>query len=171
MNNTMLTIGADVRCRASVSYCLNTNGFLAEPFKVIGEFIQRWPTAGIIQEIGRRYATLSVMAYSENSEPSRVVDGAAGDVNWPRCGNALIAAIRKPEDHSKTASSLRSRKAMALSQLEKLSCREREILAGMVEGLSARLTGGFLSISPRTVELHRGNILNKIGARRSAEAI
>ena len=60
---------------------------------------------------------------------------------------------------------------MALSRIEKLSKREREILAGMVEGLSNRLIGKHLSISPRTVELHRANLLSKIGARHSAEAI
>jgi DNA-binding NarL/FixJ family response regulator len=45
------------------------------------------------------------------------------------------------------------------------------ILAGMVEGLGNREIGNVLSISSRTVELHRSHLLSKTGARNSAEAI
>ena len=84
---------------------------------------------------------------------------------------ALVKAIRNASTRSGAAIAAGSRKTMALSRIEKLSKREREILAGMVDGLSNRLIGKHLSISPRTVELHRANLLSKIGARHSAEAI
>jgi DNA-binding CsgD family transcriptional regulator len=41
----------------------------------------------------------------------------------------------------------------------------------MVAGLSNRQMAAQFSISPRTVELHRANLMAKIGVRRSAEAI
>jgi two-component system, LuxR family, response regulator FixJ len=41
----------------------------------------------------------------------------------------------------------------------------------MAEGLSNRMIAEELDISPRTVELHRSNLLSKMGARHSAEAI
>jgi DNA-binding NarL/FixJ family response regulator len=38
-------------------------------------------------------------------------------------------------------------------------------------GLSNRLIGGKLAISRRTVEIHRANMLNKLGAAHTSEAI
>ena len=48
---------------------------------------------------------------------------------------------------------------------------EREVLAGVAGGLSNRLIGEKLSISPRTVEIHRANMLTKMGAHHTSEAI
>lgn len=188
MYDLVFTIDQDVKRRASLSYYLNNHGTFAEPFENIDEFIRCWPKTGVIlihddgnavsalmHEICSRHTWLPVVAYSENPDPARIVEavlsGAIGYANWPGCGDALINAIRNAGTRSGAAIAAGSRKTMALSRIEKLSKREREILAGMVEGLSNRLIGKHLSISPRTVELHRANLLSKIGARHSAEAI
>ena len=42
---------------------------------------------------------------------------------------------------------------------------------GVADGLSNRLIGEKLRISPRTVEIHRANMLNKMGASHTSEAI
>jgi len=55
--------------------------------------------------------------------------------------------------------------------VQKLTRREREVLAGVAAGLSNRLIGEKLAISPRTVEIHRANMLNKMGASHTSEAI
>ena len=52
-----------------------------------------------------------------------------------------------------------------------LSRREREVLAGVAGGMSNRMIGEKLSISPRTVEIHRANMLTKMGANHTSEAI
>lgn len=52
-----------------------------------------------------------------------------------------------------------------------LSPREREVLAGIVDGLHDREIAERLSISPRTVQSHVLAILNKLGARSRAEAV
>lgn len=188
MYDLVFTIDQDVKRRASLSYYLNNHGTYAEPFENIDEFIRCWPKSGVIlihdednavttlmHEIASRHTWLPVVAFSENPEPSRIVDavlgGAIGYANWPGCGDALIKAIGNASNRSGAAIAAGSRKTMALSRIEKLSKREREILAGMVDGMSNRLIGEHLSISPRTVELHRANLLSKIGARHSAEAI
>jgi two-component system response regulator FixJ len=41
--------------------------------------------------------------------------------------------------------------------VQKLTRREREVLAGEAAGLSNRLVGEKLSISPRTLEVRRAN--------------
>ena len=54
---------------------------------------------------------------------------------------------------------------------ETLSPREREIVHLTAEGRTAPQIAGRLSISPRTVETHRGNGLAKLGLRSQAELI
>ena len=41
----------------------------------------------------------------------------------------------------------------------------------MAGGLSNRMIGEKLAISPRTVEIHRANMLTKMGANHTSEAI
>lgn len=45
------------------------------------------------------------------------------------------------------------------------------MLSAITEGLSNREIGERLAISPRTVEIHRSNMLNKVGAQHTSEAI
>ena len=66
---------------------------------------------------------------------------------------------------------LKLREARARSRLNRLTRREREVLAAVADGMSNRRIGEHLAISPRTVEIHRANMLNKIGASHTNEAI
>ncbi len=54
---------------------------------------------------------------------------------------------------------------------ETLTNREREILQMAAEGLSSAEIAKRLSISPRTAELHRGNMMNKLGLKNQTELI
>ena len=52
-----------------------------------------------------------------------------------------------------------------------LSPREKEVLGLIVEGLTNKEIGRALSLSPRTVETHRANLFNKLGAESLAQLI
>ncbi|MEZ6010970.1 MAG: response regulator [Hyphomonas sp.] len=52
----------------------------------------------------------------------------------------------------------------ARSKIEYLTPREREVLEGLVEGLTNKSIADSLDISPRTVEIHRANLMEKLGA-------
>lgn len=52
-----------------------------------------------------------------------------------------------------------------------LTAREREILQMTAEGKSSTEVGETLVISPRTVEVHRGRLMKKLGLRNQAELI
>ena len=49
--------------------------------------------------------------------------------------------------------------------------REREIAALLVEGLTSKLIGRRLSISPRTVDVYRARLMRKVGAATTAELV
>lgn len=52
-----------------------------------------------------------------------------------------------------------------------LTEREREILDHLVQGRSAKLIGKILGISPRTVEVHRAHIMDKLSARNLVDLV
>ncbi|MPS68117.1 MAG: hypothetical protein E2586_06450 [Novosphingobium sp.] len=63
------------------------------------------------------------------------------------------------------------RESAAASLISRLTKREHEVLIGVAKGQSNRLIGKELSISPRTVEIHRANMIARLGAKNTMEAI
>jgi len=54
---------------------------------------------------------------------------------------------------------------------ETLTMREREIFQMTAEGRTSQEIGDKLNISPRTVEIHRRNLINKLGIKNQADLI
>ena len=52
---------------------------------------------------------------------------------------------------------------------ERLTAREREVLGRIAEGASNKEAGRALGISPRTIEVHRARIMEKLGAKNAAD--
>jgi two-component system response regulator FixJ len=59
----------------------------------------------------------------------------------------------------------------AAARVEQLSPREREVLEGLLAGLPNKSIAYDLAISPRTVEIHRARVMEKMGARSLSELI
>ena len=59
----------------------------------------------------------------------------------------------------------------AAAKLALLSVREREVLEGLLAGLPNKSIAYSLAISPRTVEIHRARVMDKMGARSLSELI
>jgi FixJ family two-component response regulator len=59
----------------------------------------------------------------------------------------------------------------ARERLARLTPREREILAGITEGLLNKQIADRLGLSTRTVELHRAHIMEKSGAKSASELV
>jgi two-component system, LuxR family, response regulator FixJ len=55
--------------------------------------------------------------------------------------------------------------------LEQLTRREREVLAEITGGASNKEAGRRLGISPRTIEVHRARIMDKLGAKNAADLV
>jgi two-component system response regulator FixJ len=52
-----------------------------------------------------------------------------------------------------------------------LTPREREVLVRLVDGRPNKVIAHDLGISPRTVEIHRANLMEKLACRSLAEAV
>jgi RNA polymerase sigma factor (sigma-70 family) len=57
------------------------------------------------------------------------------------------------------------------AKLARLTVREREVLEHTVGGLHAKEVASLLGISPRTVEVHKMRIMEKLGVRNIAELV
>ena len=59
----------------------------------------------------------------------------------------------------------------AKSRLANLTQREHEVLEGLVEGLTNKAIAERLSISPRTVEIHRAHVMQKLEVESLSSAL
>ncbi|WP_084446076.1 response regulator transcription factor [Sphingomonas sp. TDK1] len=76
-------------------------------------------------------------------------------------------AFSKLEEDSEAA----ARTATAESKIAKLSPRETDVLKGLIEGRSNKIIAYELDISPRTVEIYRANLMEKLEVRSLSEAL
>jgi FixJ family two-component response regulator len=60
---------------------------------------------------------------------------------------------------------------LKLSGCDRLTPREREVLAQIAGGASNKEAGRQLGISPRTIEVHRARIMEKLGAKNAADLV
>ncbi|WP_423142995.1 response regulator transcription factor [Parablastomonas sp. CN1-191] len=186
--HTILLVDSNTRRRAAISHCLVGSHFHVEPFEDLDEIGARWPREGVIlvynddrpvRDLLERMTSsgrwLPVLAFSEEPNAHKVVeavlDGALDYLVWPFDGPQLDQALERAEHSDSAVGNARLREARARSRLRRLTPREREVLTGVARGLSNRQIGEELAISPRTVEIHRANMLSKIGAAHTSEAI
>lgn len=185
---SLALIDEDFRRRAAISHALSESGIHVEPFEDIAEITMRWPRGGSILVADNHHAIddlidhmtehgewLPVIAFSQEPGTGDVVRailaGALDYLEWPCPPSRILTAIELAEGAKSSIGSLRLREARARSRVQKLTPREREVLEGVADGLSNRMIGERLQISPRTVEIHRANMLNKMGASHTSEAI
>ncbi len=74
--------------------------------------------------------------------------------------NALTQAFGRLEQQRREG--IRAEEARGL--IGRLTQREREVLEGLVEGHTNKTIAEMLDISPRTVEIHRANVMEKLEA-------
>ena len=58
-----------------------------------------------------------------------------------------------------------------LGRYERLSTRERQVLGGLIAGWANKVIARDLEISPRTVEIYRANVMNKMRAGSLSELV
>lgn len=75
-----------------------------------------------------------------------------------------LARLEAPSDKDPAA-------VAAVERLALLSPRELEVLAGLVAGLPNKSIAYDLAISPRTVEIHRARVMDKMGARSLSQLV
>lgn len=185
---TLYLLDADTHRRAAICHALAPADIYVEPYDSIEEIKIHWPRSGailvedfadhiphLLEFMAGRHQWLPLIAFSERPPAQRVaqaiLSGALGYFEWPASPPEIEETVERAEADSNLLGSFRLRQARARSQIQKLTRREQQVLSAITEGLSNREIGERLAISPRTVEIHRSNMLNKVGANHTSEAI
>lgn len=86
-------------------------------------------------------------------------------IEKPFDADQIIAAVEKAKARLLSAGAREASGSALASAREKLSQRERQVMALMVQGLHNRHIAKELGISARTVEVHKARVMEKLGAR------
>lgn len=139
----------------------------------------------VTRQVCKRSPNTRVIILSMHSDEAYVLEalrnGAAGYVLKEASMNELVHAIHEVCSGKHYLSPPLSERAIEIykqksketvfDSYETLTNREREVLQLTVEGNSSRDIGDRLSISPRTVETHRTNLMRKLGLRSQTDLI
>ena len=90
--------------------------------------------------------------------------GAADFIEKPFDDEAILAAIRSALAAGQSGGKKSAERAEIDERLKSLSARERQVLEGLIAGHPNKIIAYNLSISPRTVEIYRANVMTKMKA-------
>jgi two-component system response regulator FixJ len=97
--------------------------------------------------------------------------GAVDFIEKPFASEAILASLDMALSRLVARSEQDPTAAAAIAKLALLSPREREVLEGLLAGLPNKTIAYDLAISPRTVEIHRARVMDKMGARSLSELV
>lgn len=97
--------------------------------------------------------------------------GAVDFIEKPFEKAVLLSAIEEGFARIEQAGRSRVRAEEAQVRLQALTPRERDVLEGLVRGHPNKTIAYDLDISPRTVEIHRANLMSKLGVASLSEAL
>ena len=128
-----------------------TNGM-----KVLETLSEKAPDRAVIMITGHGDVPMAVRALNE---------GAVDFIEKPFTDARLLDAVARAADAATARRSEADQREKARALLERLTPREAEVMALVVAGQASKVIAGNLDISPRTVEIHRQRIMQKMEAR------
>ena len=100
-----------------------------------------------------------------------VNDGALDFLEKPFDNDALLARVETALGQDRARRERDAVSAQIDERLERLTPREHEVMEGILAGKLNKVIGYELDMSTRTVEVHRGRVLDKLGARNATEMV
>lgn len=97
--------------------------------------------------------------------------GAAEFVQKPFESELILRLVRACLEDNDDAVDANARRNRVLRRIESLTARERQVLDLIMDGASNKLIASSLTISPRTVEIYRANVMSKMRADSLSELI
>ncbi|WP_332673644.1 response regulator transcription factor [Aromatoleum sp.] len=183
---TVFVVEDEEPVRRSLERLMRAAGWKAETFATAYEFLERSPRSETgcvlldveMPEIGgpelhdrmlEREFTLPVVFLTGHGDvPTSVQAMKKGAVDFllkPVDDQVLLDTIQRAvEQHAAEQARQRERQDIA-ERLERLSAREREVMGYVIQGRLNKQIAGDLGIAEKTVKVHRGRIMEKMGVR------
>ena len=183
-------VDADAHIRAQFARAVFALGHHAEVYADLVELCEYPPQRGIIivrdsiaqggieaavKLLAKHRVWLPVVAMDENPSTAQVVAavkaGALEYLPLPFDPSHLSDILQRIAGEVEVRAGANRRMLEARSRIDNLSSREREVLDWLAQGNSNKAIAQELEISPRTVEIHRANMMSKLGVSHPAEAV
>lgn len=189
---TVYVVDDDASVRDSIALMLGLAGYRTAVFANAEAFLAAWKddwVGCVIADVrlpGRSGVELQNELLRRGTSLPFVIITAHGDVPTARAAfrSQAVDFLEKPFDHLQLRAAIDA--AFALEQrriqrhdsrrldaekLGRLTSREREVLDQAARGLHAKEIAAILGISPRTVEVHKTRIMEKLDVRNVAELV
>ena len=180
---TVYVVDDDTAVRESLDALLSSVGFVTVSFGSAAEFLQRFEPSGaacilldvrmpgmdgltLLEVLGDNRKGVPVVIMTGHGDVPMAVrairGGAADFVEKPFSSTRLLESIQSAITRSAPQSVADPELRACFAGLTR---RETEVMQQMVIGLPNKLIAHKLEISPRTVEIHRGRVMQKTGAK------
>lgn len=178
--------------RKSLAFLLATAGFPVRVHESATGFLAAAPMAGkaclvtdlkmpdlsgveLLERLNGMGVTMPTVVITGHGDvPMAVAAMKAGAVDFiekPFEDDVLIEAVKRAAGRLDDPVEITHDVQILRSRLGTLSERERQVLSMIVAGLPNKTVAYDLGISPRTVEVHRANIMSKMQARSLPELV
>ena len=181
----VFVVDNDISVRESLAILIESAGWQSQAFASAAEFLANpksaTPSCLVLDSILPDLNGLELQERISTERSDIPIIFLSGHADLPAAVKAIkrgaIEFFLKPFDSEMLLSTIRSaikrsemtlRREMELHRLrtdyESLSCREREVMAGVASGLLNKEVGTELGISEITVKVHRGSVMRKMKA-------
>jgi len=182
----------DEAIRRSASFMLRTSGYLVKTYasgvellKAAKEIVPgcilldvRMPEMDgleVQQALKDKGVLLPVVVMTGHGDVNVAVQamkaGAVDFIEKPFEKAVLLSAIEQGFDRLEQSGKRHARAEEARVRLDALTPREYDVMKGLVRGHPNKTIAYDLDISPRTVEIHRANLMTKLGVASLSEAL
>jgi two-component system response regulator FixJ len=185
-------IDDDAALRDSLTFLLRAAGLEAKSHASAGAFLDSLPVAGIgciisdvrmpglngidllrrLKELGIGVPVIVVTGHGDVPLAVEAMKfGAIDFLEKPFDDEVLLASVRSAMQLHAGESRRQTERAETEGRLAALSPRERNVLDGLVAGSGNKQIAFDLGISPRTVEIYRANLMDKMKAGSLSELV
>jgi len=182
----------DPAVRRSVGFMLKTSGHRVEAYESGSELLKksgdidegcilldiRMPGMDgleVQQALQEKGVSLPVIMMTGHGDVALAVKamkaGAVDFIEKPFEKDTLLASLEEGYRRLLRKEATGDRMRSANVRLQALTPRERDVLDGLAQGLPNKTIAYDLGISPRTVEIHRANLMTKLDVRSLSEAL
>ncbi len=189
---TVYVIDDDASVRDSIAIMLGLEGYRTSVFADAEAFVAAWSddwSGCVIADVrlpGQSGVELQTALRKRGVTLPFVIITAHGDVATARAAfrSQAVDFLEKPFDKKQLCSAIETAFAIEERRIQRnegrrtdseklgrLTARERQVLDRAVQGLHAKEIAAALGISPRTVEVHKTRIMEKLGVRNVAELV
>jgi len=182
--DTVFIVDDDPSVRDSLSLLVSLRGYVTATFSSAETFLSAlqpdWRGCVVVdirmpgmsglelqQSLSEKGPMLPVIVITAHGDVAAARQAFLGDavdfLEKPFDGAQLLAAIETALGGLRAVTAAQSPSAPPTPIEDRLSAREREVMGLMVKGLHNRLIAEQLGISPRTVEVHKARVMEKLG--------